>query len=242
MRFIGNELLTGGEGVDYPHEVIRNTEIPPVGAAFRTVHTAAFGSVSVIENLGRIAGEDCAFLGLEDERGDSGAVLSEINDEGLSRGNDHLLSGSELAGDLHLAVFSVLGSFRTVPVVRFDGGEGYVPAEVHLSSLGGEDFSLEFGVDFRGGEFLRSHESERNPGVIFLTVENSRMEDGTGNAGFPVFRVGTVHFLCAIGVGQFENTPEGGFLSDHPLMSTGGYDLVSPPSRCYLYREDVLLA
>ena len=70
----------------------------------------------------------------------------------------------------------------------------------------------------------------------------NRMEDVTGDSCFPVFRVGTVNFLCPIGVGQFENTPEGGFLPDHPFMSTGGYDLVSPPSRCYLYREDVLLA
>ena len=62
----------------------------------------------------------------------------------------------------------------------------------------------------------------------------------TGNSGFPVFEVGTVALLGSVRKSQFQYTAKGTFLAYHAVMSSGGYDFVSPPSRRHLYGEYVL--
>ena len=60
-----------------------------------------------------------------------------------------------------------------------------------------------------------------------------------GNSGFPVFKVSTVALLASVRKSQFQNTAEGTFLAYHTVMSSGGYDFVTPPSRRHLYGEHV---
>ena len=62
----------------------------------------------------------------------------------------------------------------------------------------------------------------------------------TSNSSFPVFEVSTVALLGSVRKSQFQYTAKGTFLAYHAVMSSGGYDFVSPPSRRHLYGKHVL--
>ena len=62
----------------------------------------------------------------------------------------------------------------------------------------------------------------------------------TGNSGFPVFKVGTVALLSSVRKSKFQYTAESTLFAYHAVISSGGYDFVSPPSRCHLYGEHVV--
>ena len=61
-----------------------------------------------------------------------------------------------------------------------------------------------------------------------------------GNSGFPAFEVSTVALLGSVRKSQFQYTAKGTFLAYHAVMSSGGYDFVTPPSRRHLCGKSVL--
>ena len=68
------------------------------------------------------------------------------------------------------------------------------------------------------------------------------MGDRTGDAGRPMLRIRTEAGLRPIGISQLQHAPESAFLTDHPIVSARGDDLVGPPSGRHLDGEDILLA
>ena len=61
-----------------------------------------------------------------------------------------------------------------------------------------------------------------------------------GNSGFPIFKISTVTLFASVRKSQFQYTTEGTFLAYHAVISSGGYDFVTPPSRRHLYGEHIL--
>ena len=66
------------------------------------------------------------------------------------------------------------------------------------------------------------------------------MLDGACDPCYPVVAVGAQQLLASVLIGDLEHAPEGDFLADHPVVSSGSDDLVGPPSGCDLDGEHVL--
>ena len=89
---IGLGLLCSCKGIGEIHAQVGNAKVETVRTSLRTIHTAALGSVAVVEQLRHGTGEHGTLFGLEDEVGYSSTVLTEIYHEGLAWTHGHGLA------------------------------------------------------------------------------------------------------------------------------------------------------
>ena len=63
----------------------------------------------------------------------------------------------------------------------------------------------------------------------------------TCNTCFPILAVGAIVLFGAIGKCQFQYTTEGTLLTNHTFVIAWSDNLISPPARCDLSREHILV-
>ena len=227
---VGNEALGSGESVVDPDSPVGDTQVGTVAAAFGAVHSASFGSVAVIEKLGRKACKHSPFLCLEHERRNCRGVLPEVHHKGFSRTDNHFLTGSVFLGNHHFTIFLIAGAFDVLPDVGLCRLEGYVLAHVDFSTFRGKDIAGELGVLLWSRKFLGGVKSKGYSSVEFLTIKDGSMLDRACDSSLPVFEVGAVKLSRSICKSEFDDSAESAFLSDHSVMASGSDYLVGPPS------------
>ena len=102
--------------------------------AFWTVHATANGTVAVVEQLSRQAGECSTLLGLEHKVGHRGTVLPEVDDEMLARPHHHL-TVLILTDDSHLAIGRVGLAGHVFPDIRPVWRQREVVAQIYLRAV-----------------------------------------------------------------------------------------------------------
>ena len=230
--------VLAGKSVFQEDAIFRNAQVLAMHAAFRTVHAAAAGAVSVVQDFSGEAGEDGALFRLEDEIRHGGGVLAEVHHQGFPFVDFH---GAAVFPQFHHLAESFLlhRALHVLPDIGFHGAQGQVFPVADLRAVGGQDFTLELRIDFRDGEFLRRVVAGRDAGVVFLAVEDAGVGHGTGDAGHPVRKVGAFQDLTAIRQGEFQHAAEGAFISHHAFAAAQGDDFVGPPAGGHLRRKDV---
>ena len=156
---IDHEILAVREGVLQDHALV-HAEVVPVDAAAGAVHAPLDGADPVVQQFAGQTGEHRAFGRLEAEAGNGGGVLAEVHHQGFAGIQVDGLPFREFPLDGDGAVADLipdLGFHRignALPDIGLDGIQRDVGAQIDLSALGGQDLALEFGVQFRLGEFL----------------------------------------------------------------------------------------
>ena len=124
--------------------------------------------------------------------------------------------------------------------VDFDRSEGEICTQIDFRPVRRQDITGEFCILFGGGKFVHTFVAHRLACIVLFSVKDTGMFHRTGNSGLPVFKISTVTLLVSVRESQFQYTTEGTFLTYHAVISSEGYDFVTPPSRRYLYGKHVL--
>ena len=215
-------------------------------AALRTIHSAFFGAVSVVQDLRRTADELRPFIGLEHEGRHGGGILAEVYHQGFSGAQFHHFAVLVGTGDNHFAVLHILflfcldGTGNTLPDIDLDRTKRYVLPLVNLCTVIRQDNALEFRIHFRGLEQFRRLKAHRAAGVVLLPFKDAGVLDGAGDAGLPAVCIGTQQLFAAIGIRELQYTPEGAFEPLHRVHSSVRDNLVGPPAGGYLGRKHIL--
>ena len=172
---IGLGLLCSGKGVSEVHAQVGNAKVETVRTSLRTIHTAALGSVAVVEQLRHGTGEHGTLFGLEDEVGYSSTVLTEVHHEGLARTHGHGLSLSKLLLDDYRTICLLALAGDTLPGVCLDGQEGQIFTLVYLGTIRGENLAIELIVQFGCGKLLGCIISREHTGIVLFSVEDGSM-------------------------------------------------------------------
>ena len=123
-------------------------------ASLRSVHSAAFRSVSVIEQFRRQESQYGALFSLEYEFGYRGAVLSEVNDQLFSRVQLDYVTVGVLALDDNLAVLPYGVAANLFPDIHLLWREFDVFEQIDLGSFRRHYLTFKFPVYFGGAEFF----------------------------------------------------------------------------------------
>ena len=91
------------------------SEILSVHTALRAIHSAAPGSISVIQHLARKTGKDSSLCCLEYERRHGSGILSEVNNQSITRFQSDSFTKSISTSDDDLAVFIPCCAHDTAP-------------------------------------------------------------------------------------------------------------------------------
>ena len=213
-----------------------------MAAAFRTVHSAAFGAVSIVQDLGRQTGQDRSLSGLEKEFGNRGTVLSEIHHQGFPGIQGHGSVGSIFAGNHHLSKGLFFSTFHLFPDIGLHGREGQVFPQVNFRTVGRQDLSGKLRIHFRlkgkGGE----GGLQGLTGIVPLPVKNGSVLHRTAHTGLPGKRIRPEPLAGSVIVQDFQHGPERRFFAQHSFVAAGGHDLVRPPARGNLGRQDIDVA
>ena len=216
-------------------------------AALRTVHTAFFRAIAVVQDFGRIADEFGALGGLEHEGRGGGGILAEVHHQGFPGIQLNGFAGLVGALDHHLSIlhfflfFRLHGTGYAFPDVNLYGLEREVRALIDFGTVIRQDFSREFRIHFRSFQQLGRLIAHGLAGIVFLAVEDAGVLDRAGDTGRPVLRVGAQQLLAAIGIGEFQHAAEGAFETLHGFQMAGGDNLIGPPAGRHLGAELVLL-
>ena len=84
MGVIVDEAIVAAEGVVDSDAVVLDAEVTTMDATLRTVHTTTLCTITIVQDLCGQTSQFCAFLGVEGERGNTRAVLSEIHHQRLT--------------------------------------------------------------------------------------------------------------------------------------------------------------
>ena len=123
------------------------------------------------------------------------------------------------AGDVDFAKSNVAGSFDTLPDVSLDGNERQIFAQINLGTIRRKDVAGKLGILLGGREFVRSHVSGNDAGIVLLAVVDSGMLDRSSHPSLPIGEVGATEALRAIVKRQFHNTTKCHLAPKHPLMT-----------------------
>ena len=208
-------------------------------ASFRSVHSAAFRSVSVIEQFRRQESQYGALFSLEYEFRYRGAVLAEVNHQLFSRVQLDYVTVGVLALDDNLAVLPYGVAAYLFPDIHLLWREFDVFEQIDFGSFRRHYLTSKFPVYFGGAEFFGCKISRKNTCVILLTVKYRGVGYRTRNAGFPILAVGAEILLAAVRIAELKHAAECGFLSYHTLVVRRRDDLVSPPARGGLHGKAV---
>ncbi len=188
------------EGVRDPHAVVRDAEVLAVDAAAGPVVPARAFPVLVVQHLSGKAGEHRALHCPEEERGDGGAVLPEINNEGLALrkraigrepapvANGNVAKPADATVHLPARVCAVYA----LPDVRRDGLKRLVEAAAYLPAVGRKYLALELFVALGLPERLSAEIRRHDARIVFFAVEDRGVLDGAAYARLPVVGVGAV--------------------------------------------------
>ena len=176
---IGLGLLCSCKGIGEVHAQVGNAKVETVRTSLRTIHTAALGSVAVVEQLRYGTGEHGTLFGLEDEVGYSSTVLTEVHHEGLAWTHGHGLALSKLLLDDYRTICLLALACYTLPCVCLDGQEGQIFTLVYLGTIRGENLAIELIVQFGCGKLLGCIISREHTGIVLFSVEDGSMCNGT---------------------------------------------------------------
>ena len=225
------------EGIFQPEPVAGLvTEIAPVDASFRPVHTPALRAVPVVEHFPGKAGKSRSLSRFEPEIRYRGRILPEVHDKRLARHQDDGFPVPVFPVDHDGSVFHILLLFRidrtlhVLPDIGPDGFQREVPAQVHFGPFRREDFAGEFGVDNGRLAGVSNGIFRKDGGLIGLAVKDSGMRDGSAHGGRPVLRIRSQDFPVPIGIDDFQDAAEGGSFPDHVVVPPGRHDPVRPPA------------
>ena len=115
-------------------------------ASFGAIHATIPGSVTVVEQFGRTCIQVSSFLGAEYERRYGCTVLSEIDNQILTRVKNYFIAIRVLAVDYYSAKFVIIGVFDITPYINSSGAKCKVLAKIYLSTIGRENLACEFSV------------------------------------------------------------------------------------------------
>ena len=191
MRLISTVSVRGvdrrriAECVDDAHAVVGDAVVRTVDAALRTV-TPTLSPVRIVQHLGRQSRQHRAGLRLEDEAGNSRAVLSEVDDQRLARLHD-------------------VGSARNREVF----------AQHDLGPCRRQDLALELVIALAAGgrEIPLAARGIRETRVILLATEDSRVRDRTRHRAVPLVRLRADEFRRAVGVSELNDAAKRALLS-----------------------------
>ena len=189
------------EGVVYAEAIFRGAEISTVHTALGAVHTAAPGTVSVVQQLSGEAGQHCPRLCLELEGRNGGGILAEVYHKGFSGHEGNSGSGGEFIDYHHLAILILRCALYIFPGIGEHRLERFIFPEIHLGACAGEYLPRKFIIDFRGGEFSPGLVARQFAGIEGHTVEYAGVLDRTGDTGLPILRIGAENLGGAIVVG-----------------------------------------
>ena len=206
-------------------------------ASLRAVHTAASGSVAVVQQLAGKEGEGSPLGGFENELGHGCGILAEIHHQGLSGLHGHLSALVEVLCDDDFAELLLAAAADSFPNIGALDFKSKVVAVIDFCALAGEDLSFELGIGLGTGESGGGLISHRLPVVILLSVKDGGVLYLACNSGFPIVAVGAVKLAGAILILNFQHCTEGGLAAYHTLVPGGSDDLVAPPARSQLGRE-----
>ena len=237
MWIVGNRFLARSKRIVETHTRTGNTEIVAMHTAFRTIHATAPGSIAIVQQFGRKASQHGTFRSLKDKRRNCRTILSEIDHQCLARTDYHFFTTGILLRDDNFSEFLFRCTFHTFPKISIDWRQSQIVTEVNFSSIRRQYLALEFSIHLRSSKSIRTIETHRLTGIIYLAIKNGRMLHRSGNACLPVFQIGAIKFLAAIDISQLEHTPEGTLLAIHTFLSRRSDNLIGPPTRGDLGRE-----
>ena len=122
-RRIGNVVGIVGKGIDQAEVMVMSAQVAAMDTSLRAVHTTAFGTVAVVQNLAWQTGQHGAALGFEYKRRHGGAVLAEVDHQRLTRpyhdgGVNCIFTLYDYPAMLHVFfLFCLLGIDNTLPNV-----------------------------------------------------------------------------------------------------------------------------
>ena len=237
LRIVGFIIGTSGKGIVEYHTSFRDAEVQAMHATFRTIHTTALGSVTIVQELGRETSQGSTFGSLEHKRRHTGTILSEIYNQSFTRLENHFFTLCIFLTNNYLAVCILCSSFYTLPKISLDRRQSQILTEIDFSSGRRKNFALELGIQFRCLHAFYGSITHRFTSIVGFTIEDSRMLHRTGDTSFPVFQIGTIELLATIGIGEFQHTTEGTLLAQESFMTMRSNNLVGPPTRSDLCRE-----
>ena len=225
--------------VSQNHTSLGHTQILTVAATLGTVHTSALCTITVVEQLRRKASKCRTLLCLEYKRRNSSAVLTEVDNQSLASLNCHRLALRKLLGDNNLTVLVLLCVLNILPSISLYGSQREVFTKINLRTLRRKNLASELRIYLGCSKALGNLKSHLLASIILLAIEDCSVLHWTCYASLPILKVCSVQFLCAIGKSKLQNTTERRFLTIHTLLSASGYNLVSPPARRNLCRENI---
>ena len=153
-RGIVHKVVPSGKGIDETEVMVEGAQVAAVDTALRTVHTTAFGTIAIVQNLARQTGQHGSFLGFEDERRHGGAVLAEVDHQRLTRpyhdgGVNCIFTLYDYPAMLHVFfLFCLLGIDNTLPNVCPHGLQGKVATLIYFCPVGRQYLTGELSVRY----------------------------------------------------------------------------------------------
>ena len=182
---IGDRFAVLGKGITQGNTRIRNTKVGTMNRSFRSIHAAAFGTNTVIEQFSGFSSKHHSFVSLKNKLGYCSAVLTEIENKGLAGvKGDNLVRCIGAVND-HPSKMRRICLFYPVIDISLLRCERQVTTQIDLCSIRRQDLAMELTVDDRCCQFFESLIAHGNPRIIVFTIKDSSMGDRSCYTGTP---------------------------------------------------------
>ena len=189
---VRNKISTLRKGVDESHTLVGYSQICTITTTLGAIHKSALGAIAIVENFGRKAGQNRTLIRLKFEGGNSGAVLTEVDNQSFSLTKCNLLILSIFTHNNNLTI-SLLGSpLYAIVDVGFLRQKSKVVTKGYVGPLGRDNLARKLAIFLRHREFFGGFEAQLFASVILLTIEDSCVGHRARNARNPILQVCTV--------------------------------------------------